>query len=118
MAGLYMLAGINHFVNPDLYQKIMPPLLPWHFELIYISGAAEIVLGLLLLFPQTRRAAAWGIIALLIAVFPANIQMMVNYYQEQNSYLWVAVLRLPLQLLLVWWAYKVARKRSQQTISS
>lgn len=118
MAGLYMLAGINHFVNPDFYQKIMPPWLPWHFELIYISGAAEIILGLLLFFPQTRRAAAWGIIALLIAVFPANIQMMVNYYQAQNPYLWVAVLRLPLQLLLIWWAYKVARKRSRQTISS
>ena len=118
MAGLYMLAGINHFVTPDFYQKIMPPWLPWHFELIYISGAAEIALGLLLLFPQTRRAAAWGIIALLIAVFPANIQMMVNYYQEQNPNLWVAVLRLPLQLLLIWWAYKVARKRSRQTISS
>jgi uncharacterized membrane protein len=111
MAALYVLAGINHFVNPDFYKKIMPPWLPWHYPLIYISGVAEIVLGLLLLPVQTRKIAAWGIIILLIVVFPANVQMMLNYQQEHNPYLWIAVVRLPLQLLLIGWAYQFAKKQ-------
>jgi uncharacterized membrane protein len=110
MAALYLLAGINHFVNPDFYKKIMPPWLPWHYSLIFISGVAEIVLGLLLLPVQTRRLAAWGIIILLIVVFPANVQMMLNYQQENNPYLWIAVVRLPLQILLIMWAYQFAKK--------
>lgn len=89
----------------------MPPLLPWHLSLIHISGIFEIALGLLLLAKQTRRMAAWGIIALLVAVFPANVQMMLNYQREQNSYLWMAVLRLPLQIVLILWAYQFTRNR-------
>ena len=73
--------------------------------LVYISGVCEIVFGLMLLFPQTRINAAWLIILLLIAVFPANIQMAVNFYQKSSAYLWVALLRLPVQLLLIWWAW-------------
>lgn len=109
MAAIYVAAGINHFVNPVFYKNIMPPWLPWHYSLIAISGAAEIVLGLLLLQVATRKWAAWGIIALLIAVFPANVQMMINYKQQQNPYLWIAILRLPLQLLLIRWAYQFVR---------
>lgn len=109
MAALYVVAGINHFANPGFYKKIMPPWLPWHYSIIYISGVAEIVLGLLLLPAQTRRLAAWGIIILLIAVFPANVQMMLNYQQEKNPYLWIAVARLPLQLLLIGWAFQFAK---------
>ena len=111
MAAIYVAAGINHFVNPVFYKNIMPPWLPWHYPLITISGAAEIVLGLLLLPVATRKWAAWGIIALLIAVFPANVQMMINYQQQQNPYWWLAILRLPLQLLLIWWAYQFARNK-------
>ncbi len=106
MAALYVLAGANHFVHPDFYKKIMPPWLPWHYSLIFISGLAEIVLGLLLLPVQTRKLAAWGIIILLIVIFPANVQMMLNYQQEHNPDLWIAVIRLPLQLLLIVWAYQ------------
>lgn len=83
----------------------MPPWLPLHDELIFISGICEILFALLLLFPLTRQIAAWCIIALLVAVFPANIQMMLNYRQENNPLLWLAVLRLPLQILLIGWAY-------------
>ena len=86
MAALYVLAGVNHFANPDFYKKIMPPWLPLHYSIIYISGVAEIVLGLLLLPKQTRKLAAWGIIVLLVAIFPANVQMMLNYQQKRKQY--------------------------------
>ena len=59
----------------------------------------------LLLLPTTRKMAAWLIILLLIAIFPANIQMMLHYMDENNPRLWMAVVRLPLQVLLIWWAY-------------
>ncbi len=111
MTALYVLAGINHFVNPDFYKKIMPPWLPWHYSLIFISGVAEIVLGLLLLPVQTRKLAAWSIIILLIAVFPANVQMMLNYQQEKNPDLWIAIVRLPLQIVLIMWACQFAKKQ-------
>ena len=89
----------------------MPPWLPWHYSLIFISGVCEIVLGLMLLSQRTRKLAAWGLIALLIAVFPANIQMMVNYREQQNPDLWVAILRLPIQLLLIGWAYRYTKSK-------
>ena len=72
---LFVGAGINHFVNPGFYENIMPPYLPWHSALIAISGAAEAVLGAALLIPRFTRLAAFGLIALLIAVFPANVHM-------------------------------------------
>ena len=105
MALFYFAAGLNHFIRPGFYLKIMPPWMPLHKELVLISGIAEVLFALLLLFPVTRRFGAWGIIALLVAVFPANIQMLINYYQQNNPMLWIAVLRLPLQLVLIWWAY-------------
>ncbi len=105
MAVLYFLAGINHFWHPRFYHKIMPSWLPWHKELVVISGIGEMVLAVLLLFAATRQAAAWGIIVLLIAVFPANIQMMINYQKKKHPLTWVTVVRLPLQVVLLWWAY-------------
>lgn len=109
MAVLYVLAGVNHFVNPIFYKKIMPPGLPWHYPLIYISGVVEIILGLLLMPQQTRKWAAGGVILLLVAVFPANVQMMLNYRDQQNPSLWLAILRLPLQLFLIGWAYRFTK---------
>jgi len=105
MATAFLAAGIYHFANPDFYKKIMPAYLPYHLQLIYISGACEILFGLLLLPASTRIFAAWSIIILLLAVFPANIQMAINFWQKKNPYLWIALLRLPLQLVLIWWAY-------------
>lgn len=107
-----MAAGINHFVNPGLYVPIMPPWLPEHMLLIYISGACEIVFGTLLFIKPARRLAAWGIILLLIAIFPANIQMTINFYKEHNPYLWISIVRLPIQFLLIWWAYGFTKKES------
>lgn len=109
IAIFYVAAGINHFVNPEFYKKIMPSWLPWHLSLIYISGVAEIILGVLLLPVQTRNWTAWGIIILLVVVFPANVQMMLNYKEQQSPHLWLAVIRLPLQLLLIWWAYQFTK---------
>ena len=105
----YAGAGVNHFIHPGFYLQIMPPWLPLHEELVLISGVAEVLFALLLLFPITRRFGAWGIIVLLVAVFPANIQMLINFYRENNPMLWVAILRLPIQLFLIWWAYSFTK---------
>ena len=107
---LYVAAGINHFYNPKVYISIIPPWLPYKLLLTYFSGTCEILLALLLVPIKTRRFAAWGIILLLIAVFPANIQMSVNYYQSHNNYFWLTILRLPIQFVLVWWAFLYTRK--------
>lgn len=109
MAALYILAGCNHFLNEDMYLRIMPYYLPWHLPLVYISGACEILLGLMLLLPATRSIAAWLLVLLLLAVFLANIQMAVNFHAEQNPFLWLAIVRLPLQLLLLYWAWLYTR---------
>jgi uncharacterized membrane protein len=109
MSLLYIAAGINHFVNPRMYVKIMPPWLPGHLQLVYISGVAEILLGILLIPASTRIFAAWGIIVLLIAVFPANVQMMLNYYQKNLPGFWLTLVRLPLQAVLIWWAWGYTR---------
>jgi uncharacterized membrane protein len=77
-AGLYIAAGTLHFTRPQFYLKIMPPYIPWHVAMVRISGVAEILGGLGLLSSECRRAAAWGLIALLIAVFPANLYMVTN----------------------------------------
>ena len=105
MVALYIAAGINHFRSPDFYYKIMPPYLGYPYALIYLSGVCEVLLAVLLLFKKTRNFGAWGLIALLIAVFPANIQMLTNYINEDNPHLWIAIVRLPLQLPLIWWCY-------------
>lgn len=105
----FLLAGINHFINPDFYLKIMPPYLPWHLFLVYLSGFFEIALGGMILVPALTRVAAWGLIALLIAVFPANIHMALNphlYPDISPIALW---LRLPLQGVLIAWAYWYTR---------
>ena len=105
----FVAAGLNHFISPDFYLKIMPPYLPWHLFLVYLSGFFEVALGVLLLIPAFTRIAAWGLIALLIAVFPANIHMATNpelYSDISPLALW---LRLPLQAVLIAWAYWYTR---------
>jgi uncharacterized membrane protein len=106
----YIAAGINHFLHPAPYKAIMPHWLPAHALLVAISGVAEILLGFGILFRPTRRLAAWGIIALLIAVFPANVQMAIDYYGAGHPRLWLALLRLPLQARLIWWAWVYTRR--------
>ena len=104
LGGLFIAAGIGHFAAPRFYVKIMPPYLPYHETLVFLSGAFEFGLGLALLFAKTARVAAWGLIGLLIAVFPANLYMAQNpeLFHLPPVILW---LRLPLQGLLILWVY-------------
>jgi uncharacterized membrane protein len=111
MGVLYVVAGVGHFVLTRTYEGIMPDYLPAHHELVLLSGAAEIAGGLGLLIPQTRRVAAWGIIVLLIAVIPANVWMVQHPERFPGVPLWAMWLRLPLQLPLIWWAWRYTRAR-------
>ncbi|AWH83729.1 DoxX family protein [Flavobacterium album] len=105
MASLYILAGLNHFRVPRLYVRMIPPTLPAPKLLNIISGAAEVILGILLCFPQLSHIAAWGLILLLVAVFPANIYMYTNDKAGMGLPKWLLLLRLPLQLALIYWAW-------------
>jgi len=97
-------AGTMHFVNPAFFLKVMPPYLPFHKELVLVSGVVEVLLGVLLLVPRSSQMAAWGIVALLIAVFPANLYV----FQHQDllpAPPVIHLLRLPLQGVFILWAY-------------
>jgi uncharacterized membrane protein len=110
-AALFLVSGVGHFATTETFVKIMPPYLPRPRELVLLSGAAEIALGVLLLIPGTTRLAAWGLMALLVAVFPANL------YMDQHPELFPSIppialrVRLPLQGLLILWAYAYTRSR-------
>ena len=116
MGAFYVLAGISHFTQPGFFRQIVPPALPAPDLLVVLSGVTEIVLGVLVMVPSTRRMAAWGIIALLIAVWPANFyQALYNptlvdppawMGQPTQTALWI---RLPLQLVLMYWAWRYTR---------
>jgi len=105
-------AGLNHFVNPAPYLGMMPAELPAPLTLVYVSGVAEILGGLGLILPATRRLAACGLIALFIAVFPANLNMALNHLPLGTTIVpsWALWARLPLQLVLIWWAASFARR--------
>lgn len=113
LAAAMVTIGILHFTNPDPFAKIVPAFLPAPFVLVYLSGIAEIAGGAGLLVPATRRAAGMGLIALYVAVFPANINMAVNQLQLGNDPVpsWALWLRLPFQIVFIAWAYWVAVAR-------
>jgi uncharacterized membrane protein len=100
----YIVAGLMHFLRTPLYVAVMPSYLPHPKALVFLSGIAEVAGGVGILVPQTRRTAAWGLVLLLIAVFPANITMLDRAYLFPQVPLWALWLRLPLQLLLIAWA--------------
>ena len=105
MAAIYVLAGLNHFRVPRLYLHIIPPAFPSPKVLNIVSGLAEFILGVALCIAALSSWAAWGIIALLIAIFPANIYMYSNDRAAFGISKWILLLRLPLQLVLIAWAY-------------
>jgi len=105
MATLYILAGLLHFIRPAMYKAIMSPYIPAHGLMVLLSGIAEVVLGLALLFAQTRPWAARGIILLLIAVFPANVYMATSP-KFRRIPAWIRWGRLPLQGALIYWAWQ------------
>jgi uncharacterized membrane protein len=108
MSFFYIYVGIRHFIEPEWFVQIMPPFLPYHFELVYLSGFFEILFGVMLLFKRTRTLACFLIILLLVAVYPANIYLAFNEAPQQalgiSSFMasWV---RLPMQFILIGLAY-------------
>ena len=119
MSILYIIIGIRHFTDPDFFLKIMPPFLPIKKELVLISGFFEILFGCLLIFKKTRFFASYGIILLLIAVFPANIYLFLSEIPQEalgvtkNQ----ALMRLPFQIPLIIIAYWHSLKSSSRLFS-
>ncbi len=105
MSTLYLFAGIMHFVKPRMYKRIIPPVFGNKDLINWLSGAAEIILAITLL-TSMRPWAAWGVIALLIAVFPANVYHLQQKGAGMKIPLWALWARLPLQFVLIWWAYQ------------
>ena len=101
----FVVAGVAHFLKPDRYARIVPPYLPWPHLLVAVSGVAEIGLGLLLFVPAARPLAAWGLVALLVAVFPANVHMALHPADFPEFAPWLLYARLPLQAVLIAWAW-------------
>lgn len=117
LAGFFVVAGALHFVVPAFYLAMMPPWVPAHRELVIASGIAEIAGGLGVLVDRWRRPAGVGLLLLLLAVFPANLQMLLNARTagEPEGLLWA---RLPLQLVFLWWVWRVAVVRAATSGSS
>ena len=109
LAAFFVAAGTSHFVMPDLYVGIMPPYLSAQIELVYLSGLFEILGGIAVLFPKIRTRTAWGLILLLVAIYPANIHMALHpdLFPEISAIALYA--RLPFQFLFVAWAYWASR---------
>lgn len=104
----FMLAGILHFLKPAFFVQIMPDYIPRHTLMVYLSGVAEIAGGLGILLPEVRFEASIGLILLLIAVFPANIDMAVKSIRKRGwseLYSILLIVRLPLQFVLMYWVY-------------
>jgi len=108
---LLIIGGIAHFTMTGFYVNAMPDYLPFHEMIVYISGVVEILLGVLLVIPKTTKKAAVGIIILFIAIFPANVNMYLNHENFPDMSETSLLIRLPIQLVLIAWAYIYARKR-------
>ena len=107
LGALFMVAGLNHFLQPRFYQAMMPDYLPAHAELVVASGYAELALGALAFIPRLRVVTRWGLLALLIAVFPANLYMALHperYPAIPAALLWLRLPLHPALMLWVWWA--------------
>jgi len=113
---LFINIGIDHFVNPDFYRNIMPAYLPMHTEAIYISGFFEILGGVAILFPKLRSMAGWGLVLLLIVVFPVNIHMAVNPNLFPDIPLSFLYIRLVLQFIIIYWTYFATQPPPQKDV--
>ena len=112
--GAFILTGVLHFVAPRRYEAIMPPYIPAHREMVLISGAAEVAGGVGVLTPGLEQPARWGLLALLVAVFPANVHMALN--PDQINGLppiprWLLWARLPLQAVFAFLVIRATRPR-------
>lgn len=121
MGLFYVVSGTMHFVVPEAYAQIVPPPLPRPFAIVYLSGIAEITLGIGVMVPRTRRYAAWGLVLLLLAVFPANLYMATHGVAVEGVPDWIGDpspfarwARLPLQGVLVLWAWWYTRPMTEE----
>lgn len=108
LAALFLVTGILHFIKPKFFTSIMPDYIPYHLAMVYISGVAEIFGGLGILVEKTQTWAGWSLILLLIAVFPANINMTIESIQKSgytSLFSIATITRLPLQFVLIYWVY-------------
>ena len=115
LAIFFIVAGCLHFIFPDAYMKVMPPWLPAHLTLVLVSGGFEILGGIGVLFKPLRRSAGLGLILLSLAVLPANVQMLLNALADGTATIWLVLLalRLPLQLLLIYWIWRATQARDR-----
>jgi uncharacterized membrane protein len=110
LAAFFIASGVNHFVMPRAYEQIVPPSLQADAgRVVEVSGVAEIVGGLAVLMPGTRRLAGPGLVALLAAIFPANLYMARTPERFRKLPRWALYARLPLQPLMMWWAWRATR---------
>lgn len=107
----FIAAGLNHFFAPSIYCKIMPSYLPYPLELVYISGVFEVLGGVGLFLPALRQIAVWGLLLLLLAVYPANINMALHPELTPKLPIFVLYLRLPLQFALMYWVWSLRDKQ-------
>ena len=116
LALLLLSAGLTHFLNPSFFISIVPPFIPWPRLAVGLSGAAELVLGVSLLIPRISRLAAAGAALLFVAVFPANIYHWLGHVQAGGMVApgWYHTVRLPLQPLLVAWAWWLSRAPAEK----
>ena len=112
---LFIVAGVNHFINPDFYVKIKEPYIPSFLTMVYVSGFFEVLGGAGVLLPTLRRAAGWGLIVLLMAVFPANLHMVRHTGEYVPIPFWVIVARIPLRFILIAWVEWSTRYPSMTT---
>ena len=107
----YVIVGIKHFIEPEYFLSIVPPYLPYHLELVYVSGLFEVLFGILILLPKYRYYGAIGLILLLIAVFPANLYLAQNEIAQEaiGATQEIATWRLPIQGILIWIAYFIRK---------
>lgn len=113
LAIFFIVAGILHFIFPSAYMKVMPSWLPAHLILVLVSGGFEILGGIGVLIKPLRRLAGYGLILLSLAVLPANVQMLLNALADGTATVWLVLLalRLPLQLLLIFWIWRATQAR-------
>ena len=109
LAAFFINIGINHFVNPDFYLSIMPPAFPMHAEAVYVSGFFEVLGGICVLIPRLRKIAGWGLVALLVAVYPANIYMAITPEAFTDFPVALLYVRLVFQFVFFYWAFSVTR---------
>ena len=118
LAAFFINVGVDHFVNPEFYLSIMPPAFPLHAEAVYVSGFFEVMGGVCVLIPRLRVIAGWGLVALLVAVYPANIYMALTPEAFRDIPIQFLYFRLALQFLFFYWAYSVTRQAYNLTLQN